>query len=298
MSNWSGKSRGNTLGYKFFIAFIKVDIRLAYFFLYPVTLFFLFFSDKQSIRYFYSKRLGYNWRKTIISIYKNYVSLGKVLIDKIAILSGQKKQFTFEFDGEEYLHQIVEEKKGGLLLGAHMGNWEVAGEFLRKKGVFVNILMKEAEHQKIKDVLADSIGDKQVNVIAIKDDMSHLFEVIEAFKRKELVAMHGDRFIEGNKTMDFQFLGEKASFPVGPMMLAGKYKVPVSFVFSLKDSNRHYHFSATKGKVYPLERKSADKEASLQVMLNDYVSHLEQKVKNYPLQWFNYHQFWNNEKQP
>ncbi len=296
MSKWTGKSKGSPLGYRIFIALIKVDVRLAYFLLKPVSFFYLIFSNKKSITYFYKERLKYGTLKTLVSIYKNYVFLGKVLIDKIAILSGQKDQYTFNFDGEEYLHQMVEDKKGGLLLGAHMGNWEVAGELLERVDSVINILMVEAEHQKLKDVLKEAIGDKKVNIIPIKDDMSHIFSVIEAFKNKELVAMHGDRFVEGNQTIQIPFLGEMAQFPIGPMVLASKYSIPVTFVFSVKETNKHYHFFATEGKVYPKERKPALRDESIKVMLTDYVNQLQSKVEKYPLQWFNYHPFWENEK--
>jgi len=296
MGKWTGKSRGSSWGYNFFISLIKIDVHIAYFFLWPVSFFYLIFSDKENIKYFYSTRLGYGTFKSYLSIYKNYVFLGKVLIDKIAILSGQKDQYSFDFDGEEYLHQMVDANKGGLLLGAHMGNWEVAGELLERIDSVINILMVEAEHEKLKEVISEAIGQKKVNIIPIKEDMSHIFGVIEAFKNKEIVAMHGDRFVEGNQTLNFQFLGAEASFPVGPMVLAGKYNIPVSFVFSVKETNKHYHFFATKGKVYPLPRKPALRDEAMRVMLKDYVSHLEDKVSKYPLQWFNYHKFWNNEK--
>ncbi len=296
MSRWTGKSKGTPLGYRIFIGLIKVDVRLAYMLLKPVSFFYLIFSNKESISYFYRERLNYGKLKSIVSIYKNYVFLGKVLIDKIAILSGQKDQYTFNFDGEEHLHHMVKDKKGGLLLGAHMGNWEVAGELLERVDSVINILMVEAEHEKLKDVLQEAIGDKKVNVIPIKDDMSHIFSVIEAFKNKELVAMHGDRFVDGNQTIKIPFLGEMAEFPIGPMVLASKYSIPVTFVFSVKETNTHYHFFATKGKVYPKERKPALRDESIKVMLTDYVNQLQSKVEKYPLQWFNYHPFWENEK--
>lgn len=295
MSKWTGKSKGNPLGYRIFIALLKIDIRLAYYLLYPVTFFYLFFSNKKNISYFYGKRLGYGQVKTICSIYNNYLLLGKVIIDKIAILSGQKGQYTFDFEGEKYLHQLVENKQGGLLLGAHMGNWEVAGELLERVDSVINILMVDVENQNLKELMNETMREKKVNIIPIKDDMSHLFAVIEAFKNKELVAMHGDRFVEDTPTVELSFLGAKAKFPIGPMMLASKYSIPVSFVFTLKESNTHYHFYASEGKVYPSFRKPDLKEETNREMVNDYVKHLETVVKKYPLQWFNYHQFWSNE---
>lgn len=295
MSNWTGQSKGTPLGYRIFIVMIKIDIRIAYLLLIPVSIYFLVFSSKKSIFYFYHKRLNYSRFRSVVSIYNNYNFLGKTLIDKIAILSGQKNQYSFNFDGEEHLHQLVKEKQGGLLLGAHMGNWEVAGELLERVDSVINVLMLEAEHQRLKVLLSQTIGDKKVNVIPIKDDMSHLFSVIEAFKRKELVAMHGDRYVEGTQFVELDFIGAKAAFPIGPMMLASKYKIPVTMVFSLKETNRHYHFFATEPKLYPTLRNSKNKTETIEKMMGDYVTTLEQKVKQYPLQWFNYHQFWTDE---
>ncbi|MBN2165420.1 MAG: lysophospholipid acyltransferase family protein [Marinilabiliaceae bacterium] len=295
MSSWSGKSKGTPLGYQIFIFLIKTDIRLAYFFLIPVTLFYFFFSSKRNIYFFYRHRLMYNSVKSCFFIYRNYLSLGKTLIDKIAILSGQKNKYEFDFEGEDYLHKLAQNQKGGLLLGAHMGNWEVAGELLERVDSVINILMVEAEHQKLKDVLAKAIKGKKVNIIPIKADMSHIFNLIEAFKRKELVAMHGDRFVEGSQFVELNFLNAKARFPVGPMVLAARYGIPVSFVFSLKKTNTKYHFYATQGKTYPNIRKPSLRNDAIKTMMADYVEVLEKMVREYPNQWFNYHSFWVDE---
>ncbi len=295
MTNWTGKSKGTPLGYRIFIALIRINIRLAYGLLVPVSFFYLLFSNKKSISYFYRERLGYKDVQVITSIFKNYIQLGKVLIDKIAILSGQNKYFDFVLEGEEFLHDLVRNKQGGLLLGAHMGNWEVAGEFLDRLDSVINILMVDVENPGLKKVIENATQKRKVNIIPIKADLSHIFSVVDAFKRKELVAMHGDRFVEDNKTVKVDFLGEKASFPIGPMILASKYKIPVSFVFSLKESNRKYHFYATKGKVFPNIYKPGAKQENIQKMVEVYVANLETMVKKYPFQWFNYHDFWEKQ---
>ncbi len=295
MSSWTGKSKGTPLGYRIFIALIRLDIHLAYSLLLPVSFFYFLFSNKKSIAYFYRERLGYRGLKVSWSIYCNYIQLGKVLIDKIVILSGQKNVFSFDFDGEEHLHEMVQRKQGGLLLGAHMGNWEVAGELLERIDSVINILMVDIEDSQLKEVIESSIQKKKVNIIPIKEDMSHIFAVVEAFKRKELVAMHGDRFVEDNQTVSIPFLGAEARFPIGPIMLATKYKVPVSFVFSLKQQKRHYHFYATPARVYPNLKKKEGRQENIKNMVGEYVANLEKMVQMYPNQWFNYHQFWDKE---
>ena len=239
MATWTGKTKGSLWGYRFFIFLIDSNVKFAYILLFPVAFFYLIVSNKKSSIYYFHQVHGYNGFKTIVSIYKNYLLLGRVIIDKIALFSGKKLKYTFEFDGEEYLNQIVEKKAGGLLLGAHMGNWEVAGQLLERIDTKVNIVMLEAERKKIKELLDDVMVEKNINIIPVKDDFSHLFAITEAFKKKEFVVMHGDRFLPEANTVSVDFLGKPAQFPSGPMYLASKNKVPVSFVYTLKETNTH-----------------------------------------------------------
>ncbi|MEN8119808.1 MAG: lysophospholipid acyltransferase family protein [Bacteroidota bacterium] len=297
MTTWSGKSRGGKVGYQFFILLLKyTNIKVTYFFIRFVALYFLIASDKTSIKFYFSSVFGYSKLKTLISIYKNYCLLGEVLIDKIAILAGFKGKFTFDFEGENNLQQIVQNKKGGLLIGAHMGNWEVAGQLLERLDTKINVVLYEAEHEKIKDLLDNKMKKNDANLIPIKDDFSHLFSIKEAFNRNELVVMHGDRFLNGTNTVSMEFLNKPAQFPTGPLYLASKNNVPVSFVYTLKDSATHYHFYATKGKTNPYPSKIKTRKQEIRTMVQDYVTSLESIIKKYPLQWFNYYPFWEEEK--
>ena len=295
MTSWTGKTKGNLLGYKFFILLINSNIKFAYILLFPVTFFYLLVSNKKSSKYYFTKIHGYGTFKTIVSIYKNYLLLGRVIIDKIALLSGKKHKYTFDFEGEEFLRQMVDLNKGGLLLGAHMGNWEIAGQLLERIDTTVNIVMLDAEREKIKKLLDDVLVKKNVNIIAVKNDFSHLFAITKAFENNEFVVMHGDRFMDGANNITVNFLGKEARFPSGPLYLASKNKVPVSFVFTLKETNTHYHFYATKGKVFKYPGKIKTRKEDLKIMVNEYVQTLEHIIRKYPLQWFNYYPFWNEE---
>ncbi len=297
MATWSGKSRGGKFGYQFFIALLKLtNIKVTYFFIRFVALYFLIASDKTSNKFYFGSVLGYGKLKTLISIYKNYCLLGEILIDKIAILAGFKGKFTFNFEGEENLRQMVQDKKGGLLVGAHMGNIEVAGQLLERLDIKVNIVMYEAEHRKIKELLDNKLQKNDTNFIPIKEDFSHLFGIQKAFSQNELVVLLGDRFLPGTNTVTMEFLNKPAKFPTGPVYLASKNNVPVSFVYTLKDSATHYHFYATKGKTYPYPAKIKTRKHEIKNMVQDYVNSLESIIKKYPFQWFNYHPFWDEEK--
>jgi len=153
--------------------------------------------------------------------------------------------------------------------------------------------MLEAEHEKIKAMLDKVMTRKSMNIIPIKDDFSYLFLIKEALQRGEIVAMHGDRFMEGSKTVTKTFLGRKAKFPEGPFYLSVKYKKPVIFVSAVKETNSHYHFYATKP--YYDTNSSLTKEARISKLLDLYIDELEKTLKSYPEQWFNYYYFWDQE---
>ena len=297
MASWKGKSRGGKFGYNFIIFLLKhTNLKFVYFFIRFVAFYFLIASDKTSSKFYFQKIHGYGKLKTILSIYRNYYRLGQVLIDKITVLSGVKKSFTYDFDGEEHLHEMVKNKKGGMLIGAHMGNWEVAGHLLKRLNIKINIVMFEAEHEKIKEALEKNNVVSDSNIIPIKGDFSHLNKIKEAFSNNEFVVMHGDRSLTETGIVTMELMGKSASFPTGPIYLASKNGTPVSFVYSVKESAMHSHFYATKPKIYPYPSKIKTRKEELKKMVEDYIISLEKMIKKYPLQWFNYHPFWDEEK--
>lgn len=292
MPQWEGKSKGSPLGYRIFVFICKTfGVSPAYLLLRFVAFYYFLFawkSSKHSYAYF-RKRLKYPFFKSVLSVYTNYYTFGQTLLDKIVVMAGIENHFTFDFDGEEHLRQIVSNGRGGILLSAHVGNWEAAGHLLKRLNVKVNVVMFDNEHQQIKHYLNDVTGGKNFNVIPIQNDLSHVYLISEALLRNELICLHADRFLEGNKTSTQQFLGEDAPFPVGPFSLAAGFSVPVSIVFAFKEASRHYHFFGSS----VMERRADETKARFAEKLRGFfVTELEEKLKMYPLQWFNYYNFW------
>ncbi|MFZ1368900.1 MAG: lipid A biosynthesis acyltransferase [Ferruginibacter sp.] len=291
MPAWQGKSKGTPLGYRIFVWVLKTfGVLPAYFLLRFVALYYFFFSYKASrqIYFLYRHKLGFNRFSSIKKVYTNYYLLGQSIIDKVAVMSGINNNFSFDFDGEENLRKIAAMQKGGILLSAHIGNWDVAGHLFKRLESPINIVLYDGEHEQIKQYLEGVTGKRSVKIIVIKNDLSHIYAISNAFANNELVCMHADRFLEGNKTMTANFLGTPARFPMGPFLLAATFKVPVSFVFALKESTLHYHFFASEIKDYA----GISKESMMHEMLNDFAGEMEMKVKQYPEQWFNYYNFW------
>ncbi|NOU39112.1 MAG: lipid A biosynthesis acyltransferase [Ferruginibacter sp.] len=291
MSAWQGKSRGNKFGYQLFVWILKTfGVLPSYFILRIVAFYFFLFSTKanKNTFYLYRHRLGYGWLKSITKIYTNAFLLGQSIIDKVVLMSDIKNNFTFNFDGEANLREIVALQKGGILLSAHIGTWDIAGHLLKRLNTVINIVIFDGEQAQIKNYMDKITGKKSIKIIVIKNDLSHIYAISDAFKNNELLCMHADRFLEGNKTISTKFLGKEAKFPIGPFVLASTFKVPVSYVFAVKENKLHYHLFASKIKNYDGQIK----DIVIKNMLTDYAAEMEIKVKKYPAQWFNYFNFW------
>ena len=289
MSRWDGKTRGSLVGYKIFLFFINfLGLGFAYRLLRVVTYYYFLFAarPKAALLDFYKNVLHFSEEKATNLIRTNFYIFGQTLVDRAAFLLGKDKEFTHIFENEDYLIDIRNAGKGGILLSAHVGNWETAGNLLKGRITpTINIVMLDAEVEKIKKYMDLSTGGSRFKVIAIKNDLSHVIAIRNALINNEFVAIHADRYMEGAKFIELDFLGKRARFPYGPFVIASKFDAPVTFVFAAKDGKYSYHLSATP----PIITKMKPEEIA-----GLYIAELEKKVKQYPEQWFNYFNFFQS----
>ncbi len=287
MAQWSGQSRGTPLGYKIFIFIIKTfGLSFAYWLAKVVSLyFFLFLKDKKEVlRDFYLNRLGVKPEAVNKLIRKNFLIMGHGIVDKMAIALGKPGKLTYTNDGEHYLREMGASGEGGFLISAHIGNWDVAGFFLKNTGAPVNVMMYANEEERIKAFMEENGIVPNYKIIPIGEDFGHIIQTYAAVKNGELVCLHADRFLEGMDTIEVEFLGAPAKFPLGVFKMISKMRVPYTFTFAVKNSTYNYHYTATKP---ALPGKSAEEIA------RDFVKELEKKVRTYPEQWFNYYDFYS-----
>ena len=182
---------------------------------------------------------------------------------------------------------MLQQNKGGILLTAHIGNFNLAKHFFeeRHSNARVNLVVTDFEHRQIKDYLESVVGQSEVKIIVLKEDLSHIFKMREALGNNELLVFAADRFLEHSKTLKAKFLGEEVKFPEGPFKLASRNEIPVLFVHLMREKNFHYHFYA---------RPYKSETFSTQEILKSYLDDLEQMVRKYPHQWYNYYDFWND----
>ena len=287
---WAGTTYGNAWMHKWLIRMLRhIDVRILYLFVatfvIPVC---LVLNPSRGIAYRYFRhRIGYGRMKSAWKTYVNHCLFGQVVVDKFAMYAGKK--FDVEVENyNEFLERASRVEEGFVQLSAHVGNYEIAGYTLVCQNKRLNALVFAGEKASVMQNRSKMFADTNINMIAIQPDMSHLFEIDKALAEGEIVSMPADRINGSQKCIEHDFLGAKAKFPLGPFSVATMRGLDVLAVNVMKDSLTSYKIYVT-----PL---AYDKEASRQEQIKQlssaYVAELEKRVRQYPTQWYNYFEFW------
>lgn len=289
MAEWEGKSKGTVTGYRVFIFLIQnFGLNPAYFLLVFVSFYYFLFHRKQTaiIYNYFRKKHNQNRVQSLINTYRNNYIFGQTIIDKVAIAAGMENKFTYEFDGIENIHQLAKDDSAGIMISAHVGNFELAQHFMHGFEKKIHLVTTDEERRAIKSLLDSVMAKPKVEFVIVKEDLSHIFEINNVIEQKQIICFTGDRFFPNTKTLETEFMGEKAKFPAGTFLISSRLKTPVLFVYVMREKNRHYHLYARKAE---FTNRNADS------LLEAYVRSIEKILEKYPRQWFNYYDFWNKE---
>jgi predicted LPLAT superfamily acyltransferase len=293
--HWSGTGqlRGGASGIRFFVTALRIlGLRLTYILTVPPAIYFSFASPDVAATMDYHRRVFGNvpWWKRRWLVFKHFLSFGRALIDRTAILAGNTKDFSYSFDGEQHVRDALAEGRGVLLLTAHFGNWEAAGQLLNRLNVPVNVTGFDLEDAGIRSVL-DEASNAKFRFLPLTGSPTDLVALVAALKRGEIVAMLGDRAY-GSPTASVPFLGGTASFPIGAYVMAAVANAPLVHVFSLREPRGHYHFFG-----FPPQRPHMPARRQRDAAMREYAVHysrdLESVLKRDPFQWYNFFPFWN-----
>src|SRR6266852_2125608 len=212
------------------------------------------------------------WWKRRWLVFKHFLSFGRALIDRTAILAGGTRHFSFTFDGEHHLREAVAEGRGVLLLTAHLGNWEAGGALLSRLDVPINVTGFDKESAEIRSLLTQASNAK-FRLIPLTGSPTDAIQVVAALRRGEVVAMLGDRAY-GSLSARIPFLGSPAAFPIGAYVMAAIAGAPLVHVFNVREPGGHYHFFAFPPQRPQMPRR-AEREARLRACAARFAQELE-----------------------
>jgi predicted LPLAT superfamily acyltransferase len=295
---WSGQTRGGYFGNWWFVQLIRwCGLRAAYAWLVPVAGWFTLaapHSFRCSVE-FLRRVLGPQpfWRWPVL-VYRHFFSFGVTLVDRTAVIMG-RGGIRFTVEGEALLREFLNRGQGIVLLGAHVGGWELAGHVLGRLGKPVNIVVLDREEPRIRALFDHALQARQFRILTADDHPLRSVPILAALRRGEIVALHGDRAV-GGLALPVPFLGGTARFPVGGFTLAAVAGVPVFQVFGVRERIGHYRFFAFPAQLVEKSRLRQGPEAFAE-HARIYADRLASVVRQYPFQWYNLYPFWEEERE-
>jgi KDO2-lipid IV(A) lauroyltransferase len=179
--------------------------------------------------------------------------------------------------------------RGAVVVTGHIGSWDIAAKGLRGKGCQVHVVMGREANAATQEMVEAARARAGVNVILSDASVFSSLGLVRALRRNEIVAIQLDRAARAGGVRMLPFLGAPAPFPSGPFVLARLAGSPVIPVFAPRLGRRHYRVHI--GTPVEVPRATRDPEALDRVML-EVTRQLEEVVRRYPWQWFQFAPFW------
>lgn len=287
---WAGTTYGSSRMHRWLIQLLRVvDVRVLYaianVLIVPPTI--LINGKARQVTYrFYRQRIKYGRFKACWMTYRNHCLFAQVVIDRFAMYAGKK--FVIKIKNYEKFLKLAEQPGGFMIMFAHIGNYELAGYSLESEHKRFNALVFGGEKESVMRNRNKLLNENNMRLIPTGDNLTHLFMVSQALADGEIVSMPADRAFGSKKTYAITFMGEPASFPQGPFLMATMREVPVLFVSVMKTRSKEYTAEIHNATCYKYDNQK-DKAIDL---AEDYVTWLEEMVCRYPTQWYNYFDFW------
>lgn len=191
-----------------------------------------------------------------------------------------------EFEGLEYLDELIAQKQGAVLVAGHFGSWELMGAATRQSGYPLDFLVGKQHNIPVDNLLNFYRKIKKIGIIQLK---MALKGVMKAVKSGRFVAMLSDQDAGRRDGVFVNFFSRPASTPKGPAVFSLRADVPVIMGFCI----RQKQFSSHKIKFLKVDfKKTGNYEKDIELLTSKYTQILEGFIKKYPDHWFWFHKRW------
>ena len=212
------------------------------------------------------------------------------ILDAAFFLTRRTENFTVGVSGLEHLTRLAAERRGCILLGGHLGGFEVLRHVGQGSPVPVRPLMHR-RHTAGMTALLDRLAPGLTRAIIPLGEPDSMLRAREAIERGEIIGILADRAVAGDRSVTVPFLGRDAAFPAGPMIVAALLGAPVVVFRGVCTGPRRYEV-----RFEPFaERINLRREHRAQDLREAVVGFarlLEAGCLAYPYQWFNFFPFW------
>jgi predicted LPLAT superfamily acyltransferase len=223
--------------------------------------------------------------------FRQILSFATTIHDRVYLLNGQSDLFNITLEGESLLLAQSGRGRGALLMGAHMGSFEVMHSLgRRRRGLEVAMAMYEENARKINATLA-AINPQAVTDIVPLGRIDSMLNIAERLDRGAFVGVLGDRTLGGEPVQPVTLLGERAYLPTGPMRAAAILRCPVFFMAGLYRGANNYHVVFARVADFS-STAAGSREAAVRSAIERYAAVLDSYCRSDPYNWFNFYDFW------
>ncbi|MGH7279493.1 MAG: lipid A biosynthesis acyltransferase [Candidatus Rokuibacteriota bacterium] len=229
--------------------------------------------------------------------FRHYREFGLNVLDRLCFAVGDES-LDVVFHGREHFGELIAARRGALLLGAHLGSFDALRALATQAGIVVHVLMFTRHAPRINALLRRLNPDVDVRVVDLAEaSLDAVFRLRGCVERGEFVAILGDRVGAGERARvaHAPFLGAPAPFPQGPFILASALRCPVLLMVGLRRSRGRYDVFA-EPLVERVVLPPAEHARRLDELVAAYARRLEWYCLQAPYQWFNFFDFWDDER--
>lgn len=226
----------------------------------------------------------------LLQAWKHLLVFAWVTLDRIFLLTEGRTAFSVTRDGNELLEELTAQRKGALLIGAHMGSFEAMRVVSDAEQHDLYILAYTDNAQKINALLTRLDPAMAGRVITI-DGMQSTLRAKELIEGGAMVAVLADRVGLNDKEVEVDFLGRRARLPAGPYLLAHILQCPVYVTFGLYEGANRYALSCQLLSDRIRLPRGADREQAVTGWAQKYADMLAAKAQAAPYNWFNFYDF-------
>ena len=236
-------------------------------------------------------------RPSALTSFLHLRAFAQSIFDRLMLWFGREDEFRFEVVGREHYDRLLTPRRGGIILGSHVGSFDALRILSRHDGRVVNVVMFTRHAPRINSFFQQLSPNAQMRVIpADSTSMDTILQIRSCVARGELVAILGDRMEADSpgRSCRVPFLGDSVEFPTAPYWLAGVLECPLFFMVALREEAGLYRvFAEVLSEKVQLER--GKREDTIRDLVAAYASRLEHYCEMAPYQWFNFFDFWKEE---
>ena len=228
--------------------------------------------------------------------FQHFLQFGEAILDKAIAWAGNVSVESMDVIDKLTYRKIFDDPRGRLIIGSHFGNLEFCRGFAsRYRDVKINALVHDLHAAKFTRAISRLNKNSQINIIQVTQlDVPTLLLLKSKVDNGEWVVITGDRIpvIDSMRgTVEVEFLGRLAPFPVGPYILATVLQCPVNLLFAYRDGKLIKIKFETFADRIELDREK--RSTQLRQWVQEFANRLEKNCCIAPLQWFNFYPFWN-----